>query len=297
MASKRMFCFDVLQGEEFYQLSFAGQALYSRLAMCADDDGIVSGVQDLLRSMRCNKRHLMELVDAGFVLEVLQKVVITHWKQHNAIPPSRKKPTRYPKVLEQLRVNSTDAYELIDADSLQTNACKVEDSCQQPCIQTAAQTRLDQIRTEENRKVEYRTDEDRQEDAGRENLSCQSAGQSIDGFAESVFSLYQKHCKSLMPCLYLSEEIRHKIMGLKGYGVTLEQIESVFRLAEDTPFLRGEGEKGWRASLDWLCSGDNLRRVQSGAYAPRKSKETTVFGCTGLGQAEIEAIQKLLAEE
>lgn len=72
-----------------------------------------------------------------------------------------------------------------------------------------------------------------------------------------------------------------------------------FARAESTPFLRGGGEKGWVADLNWLCTEDNLQRVLAGAYEPRApAKPRTIWGCSGqMGTAELEAIQKLLADD
>ena len=38
------------------------------------------------------------------------------------------------------------------------------------------------------------------------------------------------------------------------------------RLIEETPFLRGENDRGWRPSLDWISQPANFRRVQEGTY-------------------------------
>jgi hypothetical protein len=37
--------------------------------------------------------------------------------------------------------------------------------------------------------------------------------------------------------------------------------------AQETPFLRGEGSKGWRADFDWFISNDrNVVKVLEGKY-------------------------------
>lgn len=51
--------------------------------------------------------------------------------------------------------------------------------------------------------------------------------------------------------------------GLKGWNRALEAIG-------DAPFLRGENERGWRASLDFLLQPANLNKVLEGTYGAEK---------------------------
>ena len=52
----------------------------------------------------------------------------------------------------------------------------------------------------------------------------------------------------------------------------LEFWERLFARVRASPFLRGESESGWQASLDWLLeSADHVVRVLEGAYDARAS--------------------------
>lgn len=47
----------------------------------------------------------------------------------------------------------------------------------------------------------------------------------------------------------------------------LEEFRSGIRKAQKTPFLRGEGENGWKATFDWFVANDrNLYKVLEGNY-------------------------------
>ena len=283
MASKRMFSIEVLLGEDFYGLSFGAQALYYRLCQMADDDGILSGAREQVRAMRCTQRHVKELLDSGMLLAVEDKLVITHWKQHNSIKPSRHKPTRYPHILAQLYVNGTGAYALRTGQEL-SNTCP---------------TNVEQISAEDSiekeSKEEHSKDEDRQEVAApSEGLS---EGLSVTEFGQKVLELYGINCQNLLPCSYLSEELGKRISQLQAGGVDLAMFEQAFRMANNTPFLTGQGEKGWKAGLDWLCQGDKLRQVLAGKYEAWKKSpaKNPTYGCNDLGSAELEAIQALLS--
>lgn len=53
---------------------------------------------------------------------------------------------------------------------------------------------------------------------------------------------------------------------LDTFGGDLEQWREFCRRAAATPFLVGEGEKGWRASLDWMLQPGNIAKVLDGNY-------------------------------
>ncbi|MDW8006447.1 MAG: hypothetical protein RMJ05_06980 [Thermomicrobium sp.] len=47
--------------------------------------------------------------------------------------------------------------------------------------------------------------------------------------------------------------------------------EQLFERVRASPFLRGEGESGWQATLDWLLErSENIVRVIEGAFEPRE---------------------------
>lgn len=50
-------------------------------------------------------------------------------------------------------------------------------------------------------------------------------------------------------------------------GLTVNTFESAVEMCASTPFLRGEGSRGFRASFDWLIDNDkNLTKVLEGQY-------------------------------
>ena len=48
---------------------------------------------------------------------------------------------------------------------------------------------------------------------------------------------------------------------------TLDVWGEVFRKCRSTPFLYGQGSRGWRADFDWITkNADNAERVLEGKY-------------------------------
>jgi hypothetical protein len=73
----------------------------------------------------------------------------------------------------------------------------------------------------------------------------------------------------LAPVQRLTQKRRSKLAarlkecdGLAGWGAALAKVRA-------SPFLRGEGDNGWRCTLDWLLDPTNLAKAVEGAYAPK----------------------------
>lgn len=92
-----------------------------------------------------------------------------------------------------------------------------------------------------------------------------------------VVHLYSEICKSYPPIRILSEE-RLSMLSEVIQIYTLEEFKELFEKAENSKFLRGENEKGWRASFDWLIKPDNIPKVLEGRYDTiEKTKKTNSF--------------------
>jgi hypothetical protein len=59
--------------------------------------------------------------------------------------------------------------------------------------------------------------------------------------------------------------------------------------AQETPFLRGEGSKGWRADFDWLSNDRNVVKVLEGKYDHHER--------AGPGSSEVSVFEKLRREQ
>jgi ribosome recycling factor len=90
MASKRMFCHDIIKSGEFISMSHSAQALYFHLNLFADDDGYVDYTLPTL-GVRCNESHVHELQQHGFVYVFDHLVLyILRWDLHNTVKHYKK---------------------------------------------------------------------------------------------------------------------------------------------------------------------------------------------------------------
>ena len=111
--------------------------------------------------------------------------------------------------------------------------------------------------------TEYDTDTEYDSDINK-NTSTSSV--------DAVVRLYNDLCPSLPSVRTLSDKRKRDIKTrLKKY--TLDDFQKVFEKAEKSSFLRGDNERGFRASFDWLINEGNMAKVLDGNYDDRPNKQ------------------------
>ena len=84
---------------------------------------------------------------------------------------------------------------------------------------------------------------------------------------EQMFAIYQAERGSLPAAQHLTPERRQQCMLRIAAGLSVAEFGLAVRRAAASPFLSGAGERGWRASFDWLLANDtNARKVLDGCY-------------------------------
>lgn len=111
--------------------------------------------------------------------------------------------------------------------------------------------------------TEYDTDTEYDSDINK-NTSTSSV--------DAVVRLYNDLCPSLPSVTILSNKRKRDIKNrLKEY--TLDDFRKVFAKVENTAFLRGENERGFMATIDWLLKEGNIAKVLDGNYDDRPNKQ------------------------
>ena len=86
---------------------------------------------------------------------------------------------------------------------------------------------------------------------------------------EDLLEIYEAERGELPAAGGLTPERRRRGARWLAAGFTPEEFRAAVRRAAATPFLAGAGDRGWRASFDWLIANrSNARKVLEGEYAP-----------------------------
>jgi hypothetical protein len=101
------------------------------------------------------------------------------------------------------------------------------------------------------------------EKTARESDFTQSA-------AEELLAIYDAERGELPAAGAMTCERRRRCARWLAGGFTEEEFRAAVRRAAGTPFLTGDGSRGWQASFDWLIANrSNARKVLQGEYAPQ----------------------------
>lgn len=81
-----------------------------------------------------------------------------------------------------------------------------------------------------------------------------------------AMELYNRLCVDLPPCIRLTDKRQRNVRALLKKGITPEQLENAFRIAQSSEFCRGKNDRGWRVDFDWLLDENNIVKVLEGKY-------------------------------
>lgn len=82
---------------------------------------------------------------------------------------------------------------------------------------------------------------------------------------QEIINMYNDTCVSFQKVNKLSEKRKKAIKArLKIY--TLEDFKKLFEMAEGSSFLKGQNNRNWSATFDWLIQDSNMAKVLDGNY-------------------------------
>lgn len=113
-ANRRMFSIEVVNSDDFIEMSHDAQLLYFHLSMSADDEGILKGKARIMRTINIDEKYYKELQEKGFIYDVDGITIIRHWKISNMIRKDRFKPSIYTSTTNRLESDENGVYVLND---------------------------------------------------------------------------------------------------------------------------------------------------------------------------------------
>ncbi len=91
---------------------------------------------------------------------------------------------------------------------------------------------------------------------------------------QQIADMYNNTCVSFPRLTKLSESRKKAIKArLKVYSV--EDFQKLFEMAEGSSFLKGQNNRNWSATFDWLIKDTNMAKVLDGNYTDRTPEQLT----------------------
>lgn len=181
MAVRRMISKQVVQSDEFLQLTPSVQLLYFYLVLNADDCGVIDNAKSILSMTNHRPKSLLALVQTGFIIELKKSLyVVRDWENQNKVQASRKQKSQYSSDLERLSVDAGGRYYVKDfVDKKPTEN-------RQPSDKMLSQDRGGEVRIGKGSRVEGSADVDTQPRPSEPRRlifgTCQNVRLSLDEY-------------------------------------------------------------------------------------------------------------------
>lgn len=246
MAERRMFAKSIIDSDFFLDMPPSTQCLYFHLSMRADDDGFVNSPRKIQRMIGASEDDFRLLVAKRFLIPFdTGVVVIRHWRIHNYIQKDRYKETMYQEERAMLSQDQNGVYNLIDTTCIR-NVSNLETQ--------------DRLGKDSIGKISLGNGIN---NSAAENLAEHPSYVSYD--YDFFQDTYNTLCRKLPSCRTMPQKRKKAVQTfLKDF--TQEQWEEICKAANESEFLTGGNDRGWKANIDFLLRPDKAVKALEGAY-------------------------------
>lgn len=243
MAERRMFAKSIIDSDLFLDMPPSAQCLYFHLSMRADDEGFVNSPRKIQRMIGASEDDCRLLVAKRFLIPFdTGVVVIRHWRIHNYIQKDRYKETMYREERSMLSQDQNGAYNLMDTTCIQ-NVSNLETQ--------------DRLGKDSIGKISLGKEID--------NSTAENPAERLSYDYDFFRETYNSLCRKLPSCRTMPQKRKKAVQNfLKDF--TQEQWEEICKAANESEFLTGGNDRGWKANIDFLLRTDKAVKALEGAY-------------------------------
>lgn len=222
------------------KLTPAAKGLYAYLAsFCGDKDECFPSVDLILREMGFSRetfyKHINALVAAGVVKK-------RQLSQNGRFGRTVYEITHEVKILDLSDTNLSTTVEQKSSLPLTSSSTTVESTPGNP--------------TTNNNSI---------------NINNINNNRDIIDY-QQIADMYNNTCVSFPRLTKLSDK-RKKAIKARLRTYTVEDFQKLFEMAESNSFLKGQNNRNWSATFDWLIADGNMVKVLEGNYADKGQQE------------------------
>lgn len=213
----------------------------------------------LLRRPLQTVRHALEIFRSFGMIEMVEGVItIPNWNKHQSPDLYERKKERDRLYQAKRRAAQQDILAGKSSEDRLTN----DDSSGDASPPVAIPER------EEEKEREKDKEEDREEEREQTPSVSQPEGSSGCPY-EEIRDLYHRLCTSFPRLRSIEGERKQAVKDRWNRYPSLETFEELFRVAESSPFLKGQNDRGWQADFDWMMKESNFLKILEGKYNGR----------------------------
>lgn len=255
MAERRMFSKTIIDSDAFLDMPLSTQVLYFHLSMRADDDGFINNPKKIQRMVGCNQDDITLLIAKRFVIPFESGVcVIKHWRIHNYIRTDRYKETPYQEEKSQLILKDNNSYTLSNEVTTVGIPGGIPGGVQHE-HQCETQVRLGKDRL------------------GKDNNTISKdivSSTKVQPIIEAWNSL------GLQKIISINQNTnRYKLLNARLNEHGIENVLKAIENIKNSSFLKGQNNKNWTVTFDWMIKPNNFIKVLEGNYTDKEVKESS----------------------
>lgn len=266
MAQRRMFAKTIIDSDAFLDMPLSTQALYFHLSMRADDDGFLNNAKKISRMIGSSQNDFDLLLMKNFIIPFENGIcVIKHWRIHNYIRTDRYKPTVYQEELNKLAVKDNKSYSF-KSNLIEDN--KIEE------LEKPENIRDDEVGIPNGYQMEtqVRLGKDRLElgkdSIGKVNNSISKdilVPKNLVPIADAWNSLNLSKIKSI-------KDNRLKMLNARINEYGIEAVIEAIKSIDKSSFLKGQNNRNWIITFNWLIKPNNFTKVLEGNYLDKEGE-------------------------
>ena len=231
----------------FKLLCLAGKQNNSGVFMLNDK---IPYTEKMLSSIFRRKESVVKLALETFkrleMIELFDNVItIPNWEKHQSLES-------FEMAREQTRKRVQKHRE--KQKQIAQNDCNVTVT-QDVTLQYENVTQTDKIRLDKIRLDKIRLEEEIREDISSTKVDY-----------HRILNSFNSICISFPKVQKLSDARKKAIKARLNNGYTYDDFDKLFTLTESSSFLKGNNEKKWQATFDWLIKDANIAKVLDGNY-------------------------------
>lgn len=89
---------------------------------------------------------------------------------------------------------------------------------------------------------------------------------------EKIMQLFNEICESFPTVMKIEGQRRKAVAARWKTYKDLQTFETLFKTAETSSFLKGENDRNWCASFDWMMKANNFVKILEGTYDDKGGK-------------------------
>ena len=202
------------------------------------------------------------------MIEVIDDILkISNWEKYQNVDKMN-------EIREYNRLAQQRRRRRLVAESSATDDVNDKSMTSQPCQDT-------DIDKDTDIDSEIDTDIDIDSEKDGENTSSPQAESTRSCPFSKIKSLYLTICVSFPKIQAIDGSRKNAVAARWRSYKNLDKFEEVFRLAESSPFLKGENDRNWAADFDWMMKPTNFSKILEHKYDARPASEIKPTGVLG----------------